>query len=176
MNFLDYTKEAYFHELARRDELKRSASVPIGVCVVTAGALYALLSSYDFGTCISALSVGVFVFLGGCVVFVIASIYFLAVFHAGYEYEYVPTAKELLDYRDKLCAFYERSGSTNDVSDDIVLYLVNAYANCAHRNATNNDQRSGQLYRANRSLVAAIVCLFISGTALLFINGVHVHV
>ena len=168
MDTLEYCKQSYHYELSRRNELRAALNLPIGLSVILSGAIYTLVVNYNWAESsnIFSYSLGLSFLLSG--VFLILVIVRLVQSHVNYEYAYVPTPKEILDYREQLVEYYLKYGMTQDESQELSeqntqVYLEQELAKNAHHNAINNNMKSGHLHNASIYLVFSLVFVMIAG-------------
>ena len=167
MDLLEHSKDAYERELARRDELRRAMDLPLGVCVVIAGALFSLFRIFDW-LCSSAWIIWCFgISWALCFIGLIGSVVYLVRSHIGYEYAYVPTSKEIVKYYENLFVYYANVKADGDVDQEVAGYLTGEYSNNAHHNALNNNSKSARLHAAHMCIVFSMIFLAISGAILL---------
>lgn len=129
MDYFSYAKEAYFDELTRRDEIRRALNIPMALGIVIGGAIFSLLTSYIWPSfsCAANLLFGVSAILASIALSV--AIFFLVRTYVSYEYAMVPTAKEILDYREEMKEYLEESnGDLNILDDEVQIYLTQQYA------------------------------------------------
>src|SRR5690606_19521491 len=130
----------------RRSDLREALNLPIGLAIVLLGALFVLLDEFAWADCIGIIgySFGLASILNSIALALVITNLIRA--HVNYEYAYVPTPKEMLDYREKLIRFYEGEGNAGDAATlaekDTVEYMAQEFANNAHINFLNNNQKS----------------------------------
>lgn len=168
METFEYCKESYHQELSRRSDLRSALNLPIGLAVVLAGALYSLLNNFSWSSCIGILgySFGLASLLSGIALGLV--IFCLIRSHVNYEYAYVPTPREILEYREKLLEYYrDANGDLGDVEKEAehntIMYLEKEFARDAHHNALNNNEKSGYLHTASIFLVVSLIFTMLSG-------------
>jgi len=167
MDIFQHSKDEYFCELDRRNELRKALSLPMGLSVIFAGGLFSVLKGFEWASVpicfallfgisslLTALSLGV-------------GIYFLVRSHVGYEYAYVPTAKEVRKYYDDLVQYYGAEGNNDRAGEDVIEYLSQEYSENAHHNALKNNSKSAFLHRANLCIVLTLIFLALTGALLL---------
>lgn len=168
METFEYCKESYHHELSRRNDLRSAMNLPIGLAVVLAGVLYSLLNNFSWSSCIGIVgySFGLASVLSGMALGLV--IFYLIRSHVNYEYAYVPTPKEILEYREKLLEHYRDTnedveGVENEAEHNTMVYLEKEFAQNAHHNALNNNEKSGYLHTASIFLVVSLILTMLSG-------------
>lgn len=168
METFEYCKESYHHELSRRNDLRSALNLPIGLAVVLAGALYSLLNNFSWSSCVGfvAYSFGLASLLSGIALILV--IIYLIRSHVNYEYAYVPTPKEILEYREKLFEHYRDTnedveGAEKEAEHDTMGYLEKEFARNAHHNALNNNEKSGYLHTASIFLVVSLIFTMLAG-------------
>ena len=172
MEKFEYCKESYHYELSRRSDLRSALSLPICLTVILAGALYSLLSNYNWPSSLKIVdySFGLTCLLSGISLGLV--IFNLIFCHINYEYAYVPTPKEILDYRDNLVVHYQKTLDENESADqeaerNTVQYLEKEFASNAHHNSLNNNEKSGYLHNASVFLVASLIFTMLAGLLVL---------
>ena len=169
MDYFAHAKDAYIEELARRDEIRRALHIPTGLGVVIGGAIFSLVTSYpwsefswNFNTLFGMSALLATVSLS-------VAVFFLARTYVSYEYALAPTAKEILDYRSDLNAYYEHSNTDEgSVDREIKIYLTQQYAADAHHNALNNYAKSARLYKANIAFVVSVIMVGVMSSSYVF--------
>ena len=136
--------------------------------VVLAGALYSLLNTFSWSPCIGVIgySFGLASLLTGIALILV--IVYLIRSHVNYEYAYVPTPKEILEYREKLFEYYQKTNEDVEAAEkeaerDTVGYLEREFARNAHHNALNNNKKSGYLHTASVFLVVSLIFTMLAG-------------
>ena len=175
METFEYCKESYLHELSRRNDLRSALNLPIGLAVVLAGALYSLLNSFSWSSCIGIIgySFGFSSALSGIALGLV--IFYLIRSHVNYEYAYVPTPKEILEYREKLLEHYrdtkeDLEGIEKEAEHNTMIYLEKEFARNAHHNALNNNEKSGYLHTASIFLVGSLIFTMLAGILVIISN------
>jgi hypothetical protein len=90
---------------------------------------------------------------------ILAAIWHLVRSHYGHVYGFLPTPRDLEEYRGKLVDHYSRATASppGDIDKQVLDYIHTAFIEGAHQNALNNDHRSACLHRAKRMLVIAVL-------------------
>ncbi len=157
-------KELYIFELQRRGDLTKSLSIPIGIVSIIASAIFVIIT--QLSKPLSSIEILEFCILLISIFLLIISVFLLFKSFYNYPYGYIPTAKEIEDWRGSLVKYYIEI-SKNDsgilADEDITKFLISKFAEHAHRNAINNDTRSTHLHNANLFIIASIIFLFMSG-------------
>lgn len=159
MELFELCKDEYHGELERRNEIRRSLTLPIGLSVLFGGATYSLLAGFPWNEVeIVTLKAFMAVSVPG-MVFWTAAVVFLIRAHVGFSYGYVPTAKEINKYKEKLVVFYADGGCEDHSDSDIEAYLQTEFSNTAHHNFINNNSKAAYLHEANRRLILVLIAL-----------------
>ena len=153
---LDFAKELYREEWARRDELASGIGTPVAVLTAIGGAVVLLVKDYDFsgdlGTRVFAGAVGNAIF------FLSAAAYFLSRSYHGYLYEQLPSAQQLRDYYLQLRNYYEHPDVDGPgLKTDFDTYLIERYIDASEKNSANNTSKAAYLYRANQSIIVGML-------------------
>jgi hypothetical protein len=166
MNFSEEIRESYYEQLRRKNELTNALTIPIGVVSVVGGVLFFVLGNITVPfSNFEILQIGLSV---GSGVFLMASIYFLCRSYWSCEYGYLPTPKELLQWRTDLVEHHQKHQpalSTREVDDRVAEEFLRYYADNAHINVLNNDKRSLFLYKANGVIICAVVIGLVAGAS-----------
>ena len=168
MDNLDFYQKHYFHELERRHQVTTSLSIPVGILVILIGAVTYFVSSFKFApdveTAIFAL------FLTGAAVGILYCIVFLFRSYWSYEYQYLASLVDFLDYQTKLNEYYRLKSPKKAVQlthDEFRKRIAERYAHAATRNAANNRQKSASLHKANTGLVW-VVCFVLAASPIFY--------
>lgn len=171
MDIFEYCKESYILESSRRNDLRDALNLPIGLSIVLLGAVFALLSQFEWTQYLGVVgyTFGLLSILNSIsLALVIAN---LIRAHVNYEYSYVPTSKEVLEYQTSLISYYQTSGNTVEAESlaeaDTAKYMAEQFAINAHINFFNNNQKSGFIHASNFYLVASLVITLLSGAIFL---------
>jgi hypothetical protein len=170
MDVLDLYKEHYFFEINRRDQLTSQLSIPIGILTILGG-LGAYLAN-TISICSKDMKIVFIAILAISTLFFIITIYYLIRSYYGYTYRYIPTPKEIDDYRKQLKEYHERVGNSEEqVIIEIKEFLTERYAISTHKNTWNNDSKSGFLHKANKALIYTLVSLLLNASLFFWINS-----
>lgn len=167
MNIFEYSKEAYAAELARRSDLRTALGLPMGLSVVLAGAVFTLLGGFEWSAVELWLATLFGIASGMAVVSLGFGIYYLIRSHVGYEYAYIPTAKEVAQYRQDLLEYYGDESDVSKVDQEVEDYIAGECSENAHINSENNDRKSMYLHLANLALVSTLILVAICGALFL---------
>lgn len=163
----DFLKELYFHELDRKKSLEAAFALPTGIVAGLFGMVGYYFTKFNFG--LSGLwqewLESAFLFTAVVsVVLLLGAAYWLARAVIGSEYEHLPGAETMLQYWEELEKWHADNSprhKTNLAREDFDGFLVNALAGCCQKNWKSNLYRSGELYRAKRSVVWALFAIAI---------------
>ena len=170
MDILDLYKEHYFFEINRRHQLTSQLSIPIGILIILGG-LGAYISK-NISICSKNMKILFIVLLVISTLFFILTIYYLIRSYYGYTYRYIPTPKEIDDYRKQLKEYHERVGNSEErVIIEIKEFLTERYAISTHKNTWNNDSKSGFLHKANTALIYTLLSLLLNASLFFWINS-----
>lgn len=159
---LDLYKDMYKIEFDRRDKQNSELSIPIAVTTILfggfsycAGRLGTITNAFIMVLTLIAIAI-----LMGSIVF---SIKFMIQSYYGYTYEYIATSKEIEDYYNSLCQFYNSNQTGTDqtgterVEEGFQSYLINSYCLCNTRNTFNNDKRYSYFHNARTSIIIGLI-------------------
>jgi hypothetical protein len=161
---VDFLKDRYDFELARKDKLTDSLNLPIGILTAVGGLLGVMVSGFSYQipwlkknfVTIVALDFGAFVI----------SLIFLAFAFHRQRYGYLQTLGEL---RDAEAALQEYDPPTAIAR--FQEYLKDSLIEAADMNTVMNDRRYKYLYRARLAILGTVVL-----TTLLGLPYVYDHV
>ena len=87
------------------------------------------------------------------------AIYFLSRSYWNFKYGYLPTPKQLLEWRDELVQHYSQyqpEKAQAEIDEIVARQMLRDYAENAHINVVNNDTKSAFLHKANRFIVYSV--------------------
>lgn len=153
-----FLKERYDSELARKDKLSDSLSLPVSVLIVLGGSVVAMARGFSYADYwLSVAFLGLVVLTGVC--FLVALWYLAYAYHGNYEYERLPSLNDLYAALSRYQTYYldYPNGSDEEKDqlaiDDFDANLRRRIIQAADRNAASNNDRQ-------RCLHLAIVWLF----------------
>ena len=159
MDMFAHSRREHLSELERRNELRRSLALPIGLAVLFGGGLYSLLSGFSWSEVNTITLHAVLFATVPAVVLWVSAVTFVIRSHVGYRYAYIPTAREIFDYKLKLEQFYSQTNKKDESDTDIQAHLLKEYSDNAHHNNMNNNTKSARLHEANIRLVGVLLFL-----------------
>ena len=148
----------YEMEFERRKDLGQGVRLSATLMALIAGAIFGLTSAAaPINEFAGAASLAL-LFCGA--MFLVASVWYLALSHVGHEYSYVGFADEFqaIRERDRLSG---TSWAQVDVSTEVSL--ITEYSACSSFNQRTNDLKSTYLHRANHKVVWPIFFVFAAG-------------
>lgn len=167
MDWLDFYKEFYFHEIERKYSLMKSMSLPVGVATLLSSALLVIATRLQ--TVASLFDLGLLVLLVCTALLLCLSIYYMTRAYFNHAYHYLPTTLEIASHRQELENFYKRAEDEHRANvladEETTRFLINTLASTAHHNSVVNDKRSRSLFWANASLSGALLLLILGGVA-----------
>jgi hypothetical protein len=168
-----FSEDQYKYELARRNELSGSISIPMGIISLIGGGIYLMLKEVRFP--LTELEIGLVTVAIAALVSMVVSAVMLAIALAGSRYRYVSTARELKEWRRRVVQSYldrqvpqEKAESFAD--SNLREALQEKFSEAAHHNTVLNDKRSLWLSWANFGMVFGLVFAFITGGLDLYIS------
>lgn len=166
MDLRDFYKEHYALEVARRHELTGALTLPLGVLSLLVGGLVVIAK--EIHAPLDGWKIFQLIALTASFIAVATTTYFLIRSYFNYAYGYVPTPKEIRDYREKLVAYYVSMRLSNDAASkkadkETLEYIDTEYATHAHRNIQNNDTKSAYLHKANGALILSMIFTVAAG-------------
>jgi len=155
-------EKLYFHEIEMREKLSGRLQLPLAILVSVIGVLAFMLRNFS-NSGETALLVVFMIFYGMSFIGILLGITNFIRSWYGYEYSFLPSAKETEDYRQLLIETYESyQGSDDLVEKHFTDYLMRYYVECSSVNTNNNDQRSIFLHLTNKYIVLGATFAFIS--------------
>ena len=162
---IELSKELYYRELDRRDQLDSSITLRVAVVTLLAGLFSYYASAYDaaglgapwlFIACAS----GAAVTAGAAVVVIISAL-------TGYTWAYIALPTDLLEYYDALVRYEQVHGlESKTASEQFEHSLRTRLVAAATHNVLNNNSRSEKLYLASRLISIAVVLGLVAGLPL----------
>ena len=156
-----FYKESYYHEIGRKDEIRKQLGLAIAVLALLGNSAYYYLFKFQFFP-FSFAHLGFYVpfFLGILFAF-IAFFYLLRYIFQGREYAYIPTTEEIRDVIDKFEKANQTESDENVVRNFYIQNLSKQYSEAATRNQLNNEKRTGYVFSSLRaSLISILFFLF----------------
>ena len=147
----------YFQEIERREKISARLSLPLAAILANVGLLSFMLNSADRPH--SQLS-GTFFWLLFCAssIALLLGAWFFRKAWFGHTDKLLPTASQIELYHEKLVLTYQDFDNSDDlVKEHFGNFLFDYYKRFSSTNATNNDQRSYNIYRANAALTVAVL-------------------
>jgi hypothetical protein len=164
---LEFLKTLYFRELERRAQLDSAPTFRVAVL-----ALIGTVMSYYLQRFTLANTLGSWLFIlcaGGVIFFSTLSIVWIVRIYVGFDWEYLPTAKELRNYERALFEYHAQYGIDGQTPSALFnSHLEKLLVSAATRNTSNNNTRSEWLYRASLFLSCAVVGTLLAGAPVLF--------
>ncbi len=157
---LDFFERAYFAELERKNKLYTALSFPVSIMTVGTGLYGYLALNFEFPkpAAVLVFALLLIAFLS-FVFFVVSASQFLI----GRTYKYIWKLEEALRHKAELDAFCKQWPDAPSAMETFNEHLIQTIAFCASHNATLNDQRSENLYRANiLALTYVVIAVLIS--------------
>ena len=175
---LEFYKELYFFQHARRDNLDARLTLPVGVITLLAGAVLFFLKQ-DASTKVLAAHAILVTSLAATGALMMACVYFVRALY-NHTYHHMPTLRALETHRKVLAdnaaelrryyAQYPRAAAAAmpgvpNPEGRFRTSVIEELAKGGHYNAVTNNRRSGLLHRGHSFLVAALVLLLASALA-----------
>lgn len=164
MDRFDFFKTQYLKEEDKKNEINNSFSLPIGIITIITGALFFLLTNFDFKTNLiqsiffAILSTSSFVFLCISVFFLIKA---YTNFHNGYGYNYLADTNDLESYYQAEKKYYKTNTQLLDISDkEFEEYIFGEIVKNTDINQKNNKKKSYYRYICLKHLITAFIILF----------------
>jgi len=145
-------RELYAEELARRDALRGSVALPLGLLSVIGGALGALIADHPFrgnlidGAFWTAAMVSIYLLVRGA--------YYLMKAYHGDRYRLLASPDKLLEHHDNLRSWHQQHGDVEkQLPREFDDYVFRQAAAVTAFNRQVNNNRSEYLFRANTEVV-----------------------
>lgn len=150
----EYYKREYLFQLERRNEFQGRFTLPFTIVVaLIGGASYLLRHAANVPVAHFVFGVSVIVYL---VALLLAITHLVRAYH-GHQYAYVPTPKQLEEYRSKLEDYYSGYGVKGQPDFTFNKALLEHYLEATEHNTKVNDLRSGYLHKATNCLIIASI-------------------
>jgi hypothetical protein len=149
-------KELYNAEIARKDELDQAIDRPVAIVSAYCGVIYFSIAGLKLPFNFLNWSQGGLVAIA--IVFVVVAIWYLVKAGYGHTYGYVPTPKQLVQYKQTLLDHYAKYPPTSEIDFDkeVLAHIYSSYVEGAHQNAEINALRSSLLHRVKVALIWAL--------------------
>jgi len=155
-------EKLYFHEIDMRENLSARLQIPLAILVVLIGFIAYMLRNIS-PTPINAIFMAFLLFYCLCIVFIVLGILFLVRSWLGYEYTFLPSAKDTEDYRALLIETYKSYENSDELVQKYMMeYIYRYFIECSSTNTVNNDNRSMNLHYARISIICSLVLAFIA--------------
>jgi len=163
-----FYKDQYDRSLDRKSEINSSLSTPIGILsALVAGLLYAA-SNFEYEA--HSVLTGTFIVFGVLsLCALVVSIYHLTTAlsdnHRGYEYAYLPDAKDLDAYHAGLLAFYQAqpnltaTQAAKQAQEEFEGYVTGLLINGADNNQKRNKTKTAHRFQCHRYMILAFIFL-----------------
>ena len=163
-----FYKESYYHEIGRKDEIRKQLGLAIAVLALLGNSAYYYLSKFQFFP-FSFAHLGFYVpFLLGILSSLIAFFFLLRYMFEEREYAYIPTTEDIREVIDKFEKANQTESDENDVRNFYIQNLSKRYSKAATRNQLNNDKRTGYVFSSLRASLISIL-LFLAAFPCFFI-------
>ncbi len=178
---LEFYKELYFFQHARRDNLDGRLTLPVGVITLLAGAVLFFLKQ-DASTKVLAAYVILVTSLAAAAALMMACVYFVRALY-NHTYHHLPTLQELQEYRKTLAdqasdyaaalqAYHAKypnapapTRAVPKPEERLQEFLIGELAKGEDYNVNTNNRKSGLLHRGHSFLVGALALLLVSALA-----------
>lgn len=157
-----FYEKLYFHEIDMREHLTSRLQIPLAILVVLIGFLAYMLKnlSYETWTLPFSLFVAFYVL---SIIFTLLALIFLVKSWIGFEYSFLPSAKETEGYRNDLIETYKGFEESSQLVDKYLgRYLYDYFVDCSSINTANNDKRSMNLHYSRICIISAVLLAFIA--------------
>src|SRR5688500_4912950 len=138
---LDFAKELYTTSWSRRDALTGGIATPISVTTAIGGAVVLMVRSFEVDLSYRALLFALAVSLAAIALALAA--YNLTRSYFGYDYQTIPTARQLANHFASLEEYFRRRPSSERSADhEFTKYLFGRYVEAAEVNTINNESKA----------------------------------
>ncbi|OPZ79191.1 MAG: hypothetical protein BWY78_00183 [Alphaproteobacteria bacterium ADurb.Bin438] len=168
-NKYDFSKNCYFKELERKNEIISSLSIPLGVITLIGGFFAHIIVNYNFNK--NCHLDTIFVILNIILFMVLAySLYCLLKSANGQPYKYILPANEIQNYYNELDNYYKNEGGENMTLNDISSFLEEAYVEASSNNWHCNFQKSAYRYKSHISIIIALIMFGLSSMVYIYVH------
>ncbi|MBU4316123.1 MAG: hypothetical protein KKF30_02480 [Proteobacteria bacterium] len=158
-NIFEVYEKLYFHEVEAREKISSRLQIPLAI-LLSIISVYAhiikgiSLNNHCFWNIIFALT-----FISSIILFVTSMSYFIRSFY-GHTYEFIPSAIETENYRQKLIETYKEYDDGESIAEQYFdEYIYKYYNECSSLNTKVNDTRSEFLHKCNTYLILSALPL-----------------
>ena len=166
-----FYKESYYHEIGRKDEIRKQLGLAIAVLALLGNSAYYYLSKFQFFPFSYAHLWFYVPFIFGIFFALIAFFYLFRYMFEGREYAYIPTTEEIRDVIDKFEKANQTESDENVVRNFYIQNLSKQYSKAATRNQLNNEKRTGYVFSSLKaSLISILLFVVAFPSFFIFLN------
>jgi hypothetical protein len=158
---IEFLKERYDFELARKEQLTSALTLPVGVLSGLGGLMAAMARSFAPKTLWLTIPFGT-AFAVDVVAFFFCLVYLARAYHRQ-KYIYLPLLAELQDWEDAFIGLHSYEAAMGKAEGAFEKHISERMIEAADRNTANNEHRSGLLHRARVALFAVLICTTAAG-------------
>lgn len=145
-----------------REKLNGRLQTPLAILVSVIGVLAFMIRNFSSSGEIVLLSVFLALYLTSAINILIGITNFIRSWY-GYEYSFIPSAKDTEEYRLLLVETYKDFDNCDElVRQHFTEYLSRYYVECSSINTGNNDDRSQFLHLTNKHIIIGATFAFLS--------------
>jgi hypothetical protein len=165
-NLFELYEKLYFHEVEVREKISRRLQIPLALLLSITSVFAHIVKGVSFENhSIENVIFGVF-FCVSFILLIISILYFIRAFY-GHKYEFIPSAIETENYRQKLIETYKDYDSLAE-QQHFDEYLFKYYNECSSVNTKVNDKRSEFLHKCTTFLILSALPLAVAFLIFIF--------
>lgn len=152
-NIFELYEKLYFHEVEAREKISSRLQIPLAILLSIISVYAHIIKGISFDNhCFWNVIFGL-TFLISIILFVTSMSYFIRSFY-GHTYEFIPSAIETENYRQKLIETYKEYEDGESLAEQYFdEYIYKYYNECSSVNTKVNDIRSEFLHKCNTYLI-----------------------
>lgn len=161
-NLFKLYEKLYFHEVEAREKISGRLQIPLAILLSFTSVFAHIIKGVSLGNHgLWDLIFGA-TFLVSLILFVVGLSYFIRSFY-GHTYQFIPSAIETENYRQKLIKTYKEYEDCDSIADQYFdEYIFKYYNECSSVNTKVNDKRSEFLHKCNTYLILSALPLAIA--------------
>ncbi len=152
-------EKLYFHEVEAREKISSRLQIPLAILLSIISVYAHIIKGISLNNhCLWNVVFGL-TFLISIILFVTSMSYFIRSFY-GHTYEFIPSAIETENYRQKLIETYKEYEDGESIAEKYFdEYIYKYYNECSSLNTKVNDKRSEFLHKCNTYLILSALPL-----------------
>lgn len=161
-NIFELYEKLYFHEVEAREKISSRLQIPLAILLSITSVFAHIIKGISLDNhCLWNVIFGL-TFLSSLILFVYSMSYFIRSFY-GHTYEFIPSAIETENYRQKLLETYKEYDDGESIAEQYFdEYIYKYYNECSSVNTKVNDIRSEFLHKCNTYLILSALPLVLA--------------